>query len=429
MIRSPERLIVFGRYPEPGQTKTRLVPALGALGAADLSRCLAEHALSEARRWAGAGRGRQVEVRYDGGSERKMRRWLGPGLVYRRQRGSDLGRRMASALQEAYAAGARRTVLIGTDVPAVRATVLGEAFEGLKRNDLVLGPTRDGGYWLIGAKRPPAVFDGVSWGTESVLDKTLGFAASHRLRVVQLEALADVDRPEDLSLARRLFDSRRPVLSVVIPALNEAARIEAAIRSARAPGVEILLVDGGSADETAAIAARLGVRVLTSPPGRARQQNAGAARARADLLLFLHADTILPEGYAPDVFEAMLDRGSVGGAFLWRTDLDTTAMRIARWFVRLRTVYGREPWGDQALFVRRRDFEALGGFPDVPIAEDWSFVRRLRRRGRLAMVEKEVVTSARRWRRIGVARTFLINHVIVLGCRLGVSRHLLARWY
>lgn len=429
MTTARDRLIVFSRYPVPGRSKTRLIPALGPLGAAELSRRLTQHAVAAARRWADAAQGREVELRYTGASERALRRWLGPGLLYRGQRGSDLGRRMATAIEDAHRDGTRRTVLIGTDVPRVAPLVLEEAFAALDDHDLVLGPTRDGGYWLIGAKGPLAVFEGVSWGTESVLDTTLGLAASSRLRVLQLKTLADVDRPGDLCLARHLFDPRQPVLSVVIPALNEAARLEAAIRSAQAPGVEILVVDGGSADDTAAIAARLGARPLVSPRGRASQQNAGAAAARADLLLFLHADTILPSDYASMVFTALLDQSAVGGGFLWRTTLSGPIMRMAEWFVRLRTVYGKEPWGDQAIFARATDFHAAGGFPDVPIAEDWSFIKALQRRGRVVTVHQPVVTSARRWETVGVARTFLINHVIMLGCRLGISRRALARLY
>jgi rSAM/selenodomain-associated transferase 2 len=219
------------------------------------------------------------------------------------------------------------------------------------------------------------------------------------------------------------------VISVVIPTWNEADNIEATIRSAIAPGVEIIVADGGSTDGTPERAAALGVTVIQSPPGRARQQNAGAAVARDGILLFLHADTILPDGWQNHVFELLLDPLAVGGGFLWKTDLDNPYMRLARFFVRLRTVYGQEPWGDQAIFVRRGDFEAIGGFPDVPIAEDRDLVRVLRRRGQIVTVPKDVLTSGRRWKQIGVIRGFVTNRLIILGCQLGLPRSVLARLY
>ena len=104
-------------------------------------------------------------------------------------------------------------------------------------------------------------------------------------------------------------------------------------------------------------------------------------------------------------------------------------MRVARYFVRLRTVYGRQPWGDQAIFARKRAFAAAGGFPDVPLAEDWDFVRSLRRRGRLVAVRREVITSARRWKRVGVVRGFVTNRLILLGCGLGLPRRWLRKLY
>ncbi|HET6430062.1 MAG TPA: TIGR04283 family arsenosugar biosynthesis glycosyltransferase [Phycisphaerae bacterium] len=424
----PERLIVFTRWPTPGETKTRLVPVLGRLRAAELQRRMTVRSLAAARGWASAGR-RQIEVRHEGGSWRPMRRWLGAGPIYRPQRGGDLGGRMASALAAAFREGCRRAVLIGTDSPAITPALLEEAFGALGNHDLVLGPTLDGGYWLIGMGRPLPVFEGIAWGTDAVLDQTREQAWVHGLRVHLLPELADVDRPEDLPATGGFFDPRPPVISVVIPALNEAGRIAAAIRSARAPGVEILVADGGSADGTPSIAESLGARVIPCLPGRGRQQNAAAAAAAGDILLFLHADTVLPPGYAVDVFQAMLDGSAVGGGFLWRTDLDSPWMRAARFFVRLRTVYARQPWGDQAIFVRKKDFRGLGGFGDVPIAEDWDFVRALRRRGRLVVIHRDVVTSARRRQGVGVAWTFLANWLIVLGCRLGVPRSALARLY
>ena len=424
----PERLIVFTRCPRPGNTKTRLIPALGPLRAAELQRRMTERTVRTARRWAEAGR-REVEVRYAGGSRRAMRRWLGPGVRIAPQARGDLGRRMRMALHEAFDRGCRRSIVIGTDAPDVDTALLDEAASRLRDHDVVLGPSSDGGYWLIGMTRLHPLFDGVPWSTDAVLPTTLARAESLGLRVHLLPELDDVDRPDDLARVGAFFDPERPVVSVIVPARNEADTIEPAIESARADGIEIVVVDGQSDDGTLERVATMGITGISSEPGRARQQNLGAAKARADVLLFLHADTLLPAGYTADVFDALMDRSAVGGAFLWRTPGEGPYMRLAQSMVRARSLYAREPWGDQGLFVRREDFEAVGGFPDVPIAEDWSFVHALRRRGRLAIVERYVITSDRRYRTLGSLRSFLTNRLITMGCLAGVPRDLLARIY
>ncbi len=423
-----QRLIVFTRWPVPGQTKTRLIPALGPLRAAELQRRMTERTIRTARKWT-ADDDRDIEVRHAGGSWRQMRRWLGPGIHYRPQRSGDLGRRMDMAFRDAFAAGVERVVLVGTDCPGLTPALLDAAVGALETHDLVLGPSGDGGYWLIAMNRPLPVFDGVAWSTESVLEQTLALARRGNLDVHLLPTRNDVDLPEDLDAARPFFDPDRPVVSVVVPARNEAGSVQAAIRSADVAGAEVLVVDGRSADGTADLAAEAGARVLQSPPGRARQQNAGAAAARGDVLLFLHADSTLPDGWEVDVFEALLDPQTVGGGFEWTTDQNSPYLRMAKFLVHLRTTYLHEPWGDQAIFARRADFVALGGFPDVAIAEDRDFVRALRRRGRLASIPKPVVTSARRWRELGTIRPFLINRLVILGCMLDLPRDWLRRIY
>ena len=120
---------------------------------------------------------------------------------------------------------------------------------------------------------------------------------------------------------------------------------------------------------------------------------------------------------------------TVAGGFLWKTDMSSLHMRVTRFFVRLRTVYGHEPWGDQAIFVRKAAFDTVGGFGDVPVAEDWDLIRTLKRRGRIASVRKEIITSSRRWQRLGVIRSFLTNRLIILGCLLRLPRRFLARLY
>ena len=189
-------------------------------------------------------------------------------------------------------------------------------------------------------------------------------------------------------------------ISVVIPTLNEAVQIEAMLQSVlKQPGsVEVIVVDGGSADDTIARAGTH-ARVIDAPRGRARQMNAGAAEATGDVLLFLHADTHLPE-HALDAVRAAVDEPGVS-AGCFRTTFDAEGFWMRVWSLRLWMRWHRLAFGDRAPFVRREAFEAIGGFPEQPIFEDLELVRRLRGQGRFVFLDEAVVTSARRYQRHG----------------------------
>jgi rSAM/selenodomain-associated transferase 2 len=218
-------------------------------------------------------------------------------------------------------------------------------------------------------------------------------------------------------------------IAVVIPALDEAARIEAAIASTRAPGVEVLVVDGGSRDDTPGRAARAGARVLAAPPGRARQMAAGLAAADAEAVLFLHADTRLPPGFAEALRACLADPGVAGGAFGFRFAERGLGLRLIEWGARARVRLAGLPYGDQALFARRTALLAAGGVPDVPILEDLDLVRALRREGRFVSLPLPVTTSARRYLAGGVLRTWWRNALALIAWRLGLDRSRLAAWY
>ncbi len=192
------RIIVFTRYPRPGETKTRLIPALGAPGAARLHRRLAEHAVACARKAARIC-ACDVEICCDGSDHSTVTRWLGGGLLFTPQGHGDLGERMRHAVAQALADGAGRVVLIGTDVPGLSAGVLTRALRLLRTQDLILGPSKDGGYYLVGLRRMAwELFAGIPWGTEGVLHATLAKARELALETALVDTLGDVDRPEDL---------------------------------------------------------------------------------------------------------------------------------------------------------------------------------------------------------------------------------------
>ncbi|HTO08146.1 MAG TPA: TIGR04283 family arsenosugar biosynthesis glycosyltransferase [Myxococcota bacterium] len=216
----------------------------------------------------------------------------------------------------------------------------------------------------------------------------------------------------------------------MIPTLNEQTRIEGALASAAAPGVERIVVDGGSTDGTAELARRAGAeRVIESPPGRARQMDAGWRAARGAAVLFLHADTRLAAGWQAALEGALADPGVAGGAFELRFEGPGLALRVLEWGARARARLGGLPYGDQALFVRRRLLEAAGGIAPVPIFEDLDLVRTIQRNGRLALLPVWVLTSARRYQRNGVLRQWLRNQVALTGYLLRLPRESVAAWY
>jgi uncharacterized protein len=192
------KVIIFTRYPEPGKTKTRLITALGPDGAARLYRQMAEHTVGTARNLTRA-RNVSLEVRYEGASKDLMSSWLGHDLDYREQTGNDLGDRMWWAFQDAFDDGLTRVVVVGCDCPGINVDILDAALEQLANWDLVLGPANDGGYYLIGLRKPcQELFRSIAWGSDRVLDQTLGIARCRQLSVFFVSALNDVDRPEDL---------------------------------------------------------------------------------------------------------------------------------------------------------------------------------------------------------------------------------------
>jgi len=253
-------------------------------------------------------------------------------------------------------------------------------------------------------------------------------------------------------------------VAIVVPTLNEestiartlpaaqAALAALAAREPRAAGSELVVADGGSRDRTVAVASALGARVVVCPAGRGGQLNRGAAATTAEILLFLHADTTLPEGALAAIRAALggadgggadgspattttaraaatAARPAIGGAFLVRFDESRPLLRLGAWLINQRTRATRLPLGDQAHFVTRAAFEQLGGYRDWPILEDLDFAWRLRRHGRTVILRQRVTTGARRFVELGVARTVATNWLIWLLFVAGVSPRRLARFY
>lgn len=223
--------------------------------------------------------------------------------------------------------------------------------------------------------------------------------------------------------------------SVIIPTLNEAAVIERALIHTLGLGFDdVTVVDGGSTDDTRtlveSVAVRTGcVRLLSSAPGRARQLNVGAQACTADVLVFLHADSRLPDGARVAIEQALADPAVVGGRFDVRFDSTSFWGRIIGTLMNVRSRLSRISTGDQTMFVRRTIFKRLRGFSDIPIMEDIEFSIRLKRAGDTAAIRERVTTSFRRWERQGPLRTIFLMWSLRLLYWIGVSPHRLARWY
>jgi rSAM/selenodomain-associated transferase 2 len=221
-------------------------------------------------------------------------------------------------------------------------------------------------------------------------------------------------------------------ISIIVPALNEAEGIAstlAPLQVLRARGHEVLVVDGGSTDGTAEAAASLVDRVVCSERGRARQQNAGAGEASGDVLLFLHADTRLPDRADRLVLEGLARSGRGWGRFDVRLTGRLPMLRVVERMISLRSRVSGIATGDQAIFVRRDWFRAAGGFPEIPLMEDVALSRALRRRGRPLCLRETVLTSSRRWETRGVWRTILLMWRVRLEYWLGADPARLAARY
>lgn len=423
-------LIVFGRYPRVGTTKTRLIPALGPAGAAALQKKLTEITVV-ATRQAATRIGARVMFCHGGGNQKQLRRWLGVKTIhYVPQASGDLGRRMHLAIKQAFANGAGRVVLVGTDIPGMTTDIIEQAVVALNEKDLVLGPSTDGGYWLVGMKGPHNIFEGIAWSTGEVLERTLMLARFKGLTAHLLAPLTDLDTPGDLTREMGHESSPAPYLSVIIPTLNEERCIAETITAAACADAEIIVSDGGSTDFTVETARSLGALVVGGQYDRAAQLNRAAAFAKGETLLFLGADSKLPRNYTDHIFETLIDQRTTVGAFRWSTAVGTPPMRRIARLANLCAGWLILPVIEQGLFMQKHDFDALGGFPDVPMAEDTFLVCLMARKGRIVLSPAAVVASAW-WRRLGAIRNLIMRIIITIACLAGVTPNGLAplgRW-
>jgi rSAM/selenodomain-associated transferase 2 len=223
-------------------------------------------------------------------------------------------------------------------------------------------------------------------------------------------------------------DKRR--ISVIIPTINEIDNIETPLKSLRSGNTwEIIVTDGGSNDGTVTLAKSWGAIVVKSSLPKSRQMNKGAARATGDVLLFLHADTRLPDKFDEHILECLRRPGVAAGAFKLRIESRIPALRIIEHLANWRSRRLKIPYGDQAIFISAKLFHHIGGFPSIPIMEDFELVRRLKKMGGIVTLPVSVSTSARRWENFGILKTTLINQIIIVAHFIGIPPDIIATWY
>ena len=222
--------------------------------------------------------------------------------------------------------------------------------------------------------------------------------------------------------------------SVIIPVLHEAENINTLVNHIHSIGgeadYEIIVIDGSPSRDTISALRDGGIITIASETGRARQMNRGAEAAQGDVLIFLHADTQLPRNAFVKISGALLENTCAGGAFSLGIDTERKSLRFIEWTSNVRVLFTRVPFGDQAIFLRKKYFHEIGGYRDIPLMEDIELMERIRKSGgEIRILREKVKTSPRKWVKGGVFRTTFRNQIIRKLYRLGVSPATLHRIY
>jgi len=401
-------IVIFTRVPEPGRTKTRLMPVWSGLQCARLHGCFLQDIYAQCKKV-----GADIYVFYTPeGKTELLFPVFGAEVSYRLQAGKDLGERMQDAIGSVIADGYDACVLIGTDVPEISAGDIEDAFQQLKTKDAVFGPTMDGGYYLAAmCKLHEEVFAGKTYGHGSVLADAVHDLKKPGRGIGYVGRRYDIDYPADLrNYSQRMrenirlketvtgqYVARHAKISIIIPVYNEEKHIQRMIRQLQtlAGQCEIIFVDGGSNDRTRNL---LGTKytVVHSGKGRAVQMNAGAKSSSGDILFFLHCDSILPDRPLEQIRTVMKDyaAGGFGVAFYSKNFFMFTNRIISNY----RMKFGRIIFGDQGMFIDRDLFFDLGMFPELPLMEDYQFSLNMRaRKINIGVTKRRIYTSDRRY--------------------------------
>jgi len=412
-------IIIFTKVPIEGETKTRLMPGFSKEECVQFHTCCLKDIFYVCNSYPA-----DIIVSYLGNKhESRLRHIFGRKVKYKRQVGKTLGERMYWVMSDALKTY-DSCILIGTDVPELRRADIKQAFSTLKNKDIVLGPTADGGYYLVGMKKPiKELFEAKTYGHKQVLFEAISSTASSYL--IGLGTVKhDIDTPEDVrgyydrlkhshcKLGRLTYTEeflmRRQSVSIIIPFYKEKKRIKALQRHLYPVKnqCEIIFVGATTDDKEKILPCFIH---LTSEKGRAKQMNAGAMKSHGDILFFLHSDSILPSHALYELRLVMLRH--LFGAFGIRFSSNSKLMCVNEFLSNLRMKRGII-FGDQGIFIDRNLFFEIGMFPDLPIMEDYQISRTIRSMGiRPGFTKHHMVTSDRRYPKGVVNKLILMAHM------------------
>ncbi len=427
-----DALIVFMRYPEPGKVKTRLAEDVGPIEAASIYEKLLRRTLGEACEFAfGRPRTRVLLFHPPEDPEEDIKRKFSGPWEFHPQDGSHLGQRMNNALKTAFSAGAKKCVLIGSDLADIESADLEEAFRNIHPGTVVLGPAMDGGFFLVGLDRlSPAPFEYEEWGTDAIFSRTVRDFQSAGFRVHCTKQRSDIDRSRDLPKLHREFLFRTS-LSVIVPTLREPEKLApllSFLEDCIWPGDEIIVVQGG-ANEVSVREISSSTKLVRSKTGRGIQQNTGAILANGDMLFFLHDDSIPPADFPYLIRKTCKEPRTAIGCFSLAFSPTCRALDLIAQWANLRTILFGRPYGDQGLFCRRDVFEKVGGFQHRYLLEDVDLVRNCRKFGKPVMLRRSIRSSSHRYLSKGILTASVHNHAIMLLSLLGCDEKDLYRYY
>ncbi|XP_050414096.1 uncharacterized protein LOC126828369 isoform X2 [Patella vulgata] len=418
-------VIIMSRYPVANKTKTRLIPTLGSQGAAEIQHYMTEHMLTRMTKLCQGRTDISICVHYHGGEQCQVEYWLkrrctSLPLSWKKQSGGTLGDRIINAAEYNFGNGDECVVLIDK------------------------------------------IFVGVDWGTDKVFQQQRQILSNLGINLHILpQVLKDVDEAGDLLVFEKetAISSRQlvyPTCSIIIPVLNEERSIQKTLNGilhrCGDPSLieEIILSDGGSTDSTLQIAKRIAnlttipIHIVHSCPGRGFQLNSGAKLAKGSFLLFLHADTTLPDNFFQLAKSCLMIPGNYLAAFSFQLDLLTEEYKSKQkefswWFLwqlrfiayctNIRSAKLELPYGDQAFTMRKSTFDSVGGFDNVYLLEDVLMVKKCKKLGHVATLPKNIETSSRRWEKWGAFMVTFWNIFIMTAYHCRVSPDTLAIWY
>jgi uncharacterized protein len=441
-------ICVFAKPPVPGRVKTRLVPLLGSRGAAELAKAFLEDTWVSISvvHWA-----KPVLASTEEGFQGHLR---GPIEIWLQGEG-DLGARLENISRRALC-DHPSVIAIGADSPGLPVKYLDQAREALNRADAVIGPSGDGGFYLLGLRKcPTGLLSGIQWSAPTTCLETIAKLHAAGLTVYILDDWFDVDTAQDLERLNSLLTAKQieapktkhfletyawrwtdaqPIrCSVIIPTLNEREFLPQTLRAlAEHQWIhEVIFADGGSTDGTREwLAAQNFARIVDAPAGKGNQINRGAQAASGDALLILHADCQLPPDAGERIASALESQSVAGGCFEVRFNASKPrSLKMVAAGINFRCHLTKAATGDQGIFVRGRVFKQVGGCPDWPLFEDVELVHRMKKVGRFAVLRSPLLVSPRRHLARGVFRTVLLIYALRLAFWFGVSPFTLKKWF